>query len=982
MRDVKNIRFKLGVLAVAALALTACGTGTESGGADGDGRNTALAGDNGTPFQGYSPNIGRIAIDAQNGAPWVSTSNITGVQESASAGVVTGGAVKLAKADSWTIEPSFPRIQGTVSATAIDPRTRDAYVGGILTGAGTVTGLGHLAVISERGVVRNDFNARFNGGVSTLVARNGLIHVGGSFSGVFTNDATSGARNRTGYAAIKASDRSLLPPVTLEGFAPGEAAVWSMAFAGDDSNRALVVVRSGSPFTWSLRSYDLGSGRRINGIEPILVDRSGIELVDFGNGIAAYRGISQPNTITFYDFSVNRTLGTHVAPDGNFYSSMIRADNVLRIISVVPGGTRFIDINPTTRAISKFYNAQPVDPGRTRGRVIWGNATETLTADGQLHSITATLGPLALVSSAIVAPNSAGTILAASRLDNQFIIGGTFTTVADVTFGVSARLKAGGLVSSTAESFSSRYAEVMTTTPYGAVVRDENRLSLHRNGPGAPGDVIATARPSATAMCRYVYNDVDFVANRLYVTGCWDAVEVDGNVRLERTVEITLGNDKPRLTGWYETAIGLQVASIDDKVMVASRGGATDAISYFLRGGLNNGGGGRLLWRQTYSGDVHDITGFPSGIQGIHRFLIGGWSLNFDGTQSGALAVVDASVLAPTFRTLDWMTLPAHALRYDRPNNRVFIAGESNFGGTARSLLALRTPNLDATVGPDVIADRVILDIDVAGPSVWLGGLFQNVTVDGSKYRSSGIAGFSDWSARQVITQPEVPLVNQPAAPADQSAPSTPADDPNVSLEPVPNPTEELPLLPANGTPPAGEFRVVDDAGNASTAVVDRTGVVTLPPPVDPATLTITRLAPGSRTVRVSWSPLADTNTYTVRAQSGRTVKTCRTTKTSCTVKKLDPWRTWTFTVEAKNGSIVTSSFVSPALKPFVSVKKGKSTNLRDIVKPGAKGKATWRVNGACKVAGTKLTTPKRATRCTLTVKAGTSTRTVSVRVG
>jgi len=51
------------------------------------------------------------------------------------------------------------------------------------------------------------------------------------------------------------------------------------------------------------------------------------------------------------------------------------------------------------------------------------------------------------------------------------------------------------------------------------------------------------------------------------------------------------------------------------------------------------------------------------------------------------------------------------------------------------------------------------------------------------------------------------------------------------------------------------------------------------------------------------------------------------------------------------------------------SLKKGKSTSLRALIKPVGSGAVSWRVSGGCKVVGAKLVAPARATTCIVTMR-------------
>jgi hypothetical protein len=311
--------------------------------------------------------------------------------------------------------------------------------------------------------------------------------------------------------------------------------------------------------------------------------------------------------------------------------------------------------------------------------------------------------------------------------------------------------------------------------------------------------------------------------------------------------------------------------------------------------------------------------------------------------------------------------------------------------------------SLENVSGLEVITSGAVRDLAGTGESLWLAGDFQTVTVDGAVFQASGVAGFTNYSNRELITRPLTPVAENPTLtenpagepdsgdgatePAPGEEPQTPVEalpmpveEPATPVEALPVPAASLPALPTSGTPAAGEF-AFDNGESTTRAVVDRTGAITLEPAVDALRPMITTITPGSRTVRVAYTPVSGTNTYKVIAISGKTTKSCRTTTLACTVKKLDPWRKWTFQVEATGNFGTATSDNSPSMKPFVRVKKGSSPRLTSIVKPGAKGKATWKASGACKVAGSKLTTPKRAVRCTVRVKAGKTTRTVSIRV-
>lgn len=82
--------------------------------------------------------------------------------------------------------------------------------------------------------------------------------------------------------------------------------------------------------------------------------------------------------------------------------------------------------------------------------------------------------------------------------------------------------------------------------------------------------------------------------------------------------------------------------------------------------------------------------------------------------------------------------------------------------------------------------------------------------------------------------------------------------------------------------------------------------------------------------------------------------------------------------------SAVNAPVKVPAVK---TLKKGKSTLLKSLIKPVGAGKQTWRVKGGCKISGPRLVAPRKTATCTLTLrqaksgKRAASTKTITIKV-
>ena len=145
-----------------------------------------------------------------------------------------------------------------------------------------------------------------------------------------------------------------------------------------------------------------------------------------------------------------------------------------------------------------------------------------------------------------------------------------------------------------------------------------------------------------------------------------------------------------------------------------------------------------------------------------------------------------------------------------------------------------------------------------------------------------------------------------------------------------------------------------------------------------------------NRGVEVGWVRVSSNDKSLVTITSNPGGKTCTSEGTSCIIEGLDPSQAYTFSLKVQGSDAVGGVLPSIApVKPVVSLRVGRSANVLSFVKPAAKGKATWKVNGGCvlNAAKTKLTAPKTPTTCTLAVttpKVGSTpktTRSVTVAV-
>ena len=124
------------------------------------------------------------------------------------------------------------------------------------------------------------------------------------------------------------------------------------------------------------------------------------------------------------------------------------------------------------------------------------------------------------------------------------------------------------------------------------------------------------------------------------------------------------------------------------------------------------------------------------------------------------------------------------------------------------------------------------------------------------------------------------------------------------------------------------------------------------------------------RSLTVWWSqPAAKQGYVTAIAMPGG--RTCTSNEGSCIIRGLDPSVAYTVTVAPKGEEAAGSaSAESISLKPIVTLKLGRVASPTTYVRPASRGKATWKVRGGCTLneSNTRITAPRRATKCQLSV--------------
>lgn len=124
------------------------------------------------------------------------------------------------------------------------------------------------------------------------------------------------------------------------------------------------------------------------------------------------------------------------------------------------------------------------------------------------------------------------------------------------------------------------------------------------------------------------------------------------------------------------------------------------------------------------------------------------------------------------------------------------------------------------------------------------------------------------------------------------------------------------------------------------------------------------------RSLTVSWSQSAAKRAW-VTAIARPEGRSCTSDDGSCVIRGLDPSVLYEVTVVPRGEAASDSaSATSISIKPVVTLKAGRVVSPTTYVRPASRGKATWKVRGGCTLnaSNTRVTAPKRATTCQLSV--------------
>jgi len=972
---------------VATLIAASCGSGTESGtGAPtGGDRNVALAGDNGLPFQGISPRLRRVGIDPVSQRVWTAGHDL-------STGLVTGGIALFQTPKFSTLDPTFPRINGIVNDIEYTTSTEEIIVAGQFESIGARGGLvkrRDLAILGPNGL--RDTNISFNGTVTSIARIGTKIFVAGWFS--YTKDLVSGVTRTSetttrGFRMIdgitgRLAERQVSLPISIDegvlelvaGRATGLSAPWLAASS--------LNFRTG---VHSLQIVDSLTGQRV---KTILEAESELTLTDAGNGYALVKtgSGSGADPIKFRILNIeSQTLSAAIAPAGHSMLSGTANDGRVRLASRTVGNTFwFHDVNPANATVVKtievprtnlFYQDYIGLAWAGDGITMYSNGVAYEHATGRFITVRS--------------PGSGGEIRIARMLGNRgLLVGGVFDTSLETDRSDLISVPADGSLADIRD-FGDPKTQIagLAPTPMGVValawkIGNELEAVLLGSDPSQTPRVIA--RIIGGANC--ISNDRDIASNgtSVFISGCWESVTVSGTTTTERLIEIDLSGGAPTLVRGYR--IG---DSAPDQIAVTTN-------HVFV---TEDGNNRRLLALSRSSGVIvgqRDFGHLPEDMLGLRYrdsdvLLLGGQNIVIPRVESGEATLFSMTVNDQSASTLDVRpvegvsgyirTMTLGASTADQPDPRyVFLAGAGLEFGPARGSVL----QLDLEVGGveprmSIEADSLVENVAVHGDKLWAVGLFTSVVSNREVFRAPGMVAY-DLTNHRVLMRGAVPLSTTTTTTIAGGTTSTEEDDSITNpIGPTPPPP-----LPTTGTIGVGTYSVESESGVRSEVRVYEDGTISIAPisgNIEAGRPLITRLVPGSRTVRVSWSTSPGKPVYKVTTGRGKSKRTCTTTKSSCTVKNLDPWRTHVFTVEAVRGTKRASSDMSPRIKPFVKVRKGSATKVSSIAPQGAKGKAVWTTTSPCSVKNGKLVAPKKSGTCTIKVVVGKSVRRVTVRVG
>lgn len=974
---------------VAALVVASCGTGTESGGGrqgGSDGRNVAIAADNGLPFQGLSPNFRRAGVDPTSQRVWVMGDDVT-------SGLVTGGLALYQTPKFSTLDPAFPRIGGYVYDIDYAPATGEVVVAGQFRSVGTRGGMVNrdgLAIFGPEGLKSTDID--FNAPLTSVARIGNRIYLGGYFS--YAEDRVSGlvrtdANMTVGFALVDAASGRLAEQQVRLPLAWEESALDLVPGRTVGASSRWLAVNSYSRRTNnnSLQIFDAFTGQLV---KTIIASQANMKVADAGNGYALVTtgtagSPNDPRVFRILDIEA-QSLSAAIVPAGHTMAFGVAGEGRVRLASIAVGPKYWLhDVDPRTRAVVRSIELPSGNQfSRQNTGLAWAGDGLTLYENGVLFDHSSKQFVM------VRQPGSGGRIHVARTVGNRgLLVGGIFDTAIENVRPDLISLPADGSLADIREPADgiSTVTE-MTSTPRGVVAlswtvaRNLDALLLDPD-PTRPAQVIA--RITGSNNCQWSMMDMESKGSSVFISGCWQSVSVAGTVTTERVVEIDISGDTPVLVRGY------RVGSVEPDQIAITTNHVFATIT-------ENGGGHKLVSLSRATGLIvgqRDMNNVPDDMLGLRYLgtdvlLLGGRGIDFPALDTGtgtllSMIVNDNNVALLEPRPVDGVagairTMTLGASTADRPDPRyVFLAGSGlEFGATRGSVL-----QLDLEVGGveprmSLMTDSLVENVAVHGDTLWAVGHFTTVTSDLEVFRAPGVVAY-DLANHRVFLRGTVPISTTTTVPVGSATgeEEAPITDP---IGPTPPP-----VLPTNGEPAVGTYSFTTESGVQSEVRVSENGIISITPiggNIATDRPFITRLTPGSRTVKVSWTTTPGKPVYKVVTGSGKSKRTCTTSKSSCTIKNLDPWRSHVFTVEAVRGKKRSQSDLSPRIKPFVKVRKGSSTKVSSIAPQGAKGKAKWTTTAPCSVKNGKLIAPKKTAKCTLKVVVGKSTRRVTVRVG
>jgi len=956
---------------VATLIAASCGSGTESTReTQSDGRNVALPDQDGLPYLGISNNLSSVAVNPTGRGAWVGGGDV-------SVGQVTGGAMVLQAPDYSTLDPIFPRIEGFVDSVVHDPVTNEFAVAGDYVVSRPNVG-GDLLIFTPNGI--RQLQGTINGQILSMGILARTLYTAGTSTGV-VDAATNRLINTTGLHRFDMTTGAVLAQPQLEGLS-ATAFPMSITVGRFSTNRSLAiaaVIRDATKDQpYSLKIFNAQTGAVL---KTLKVDQPYIKMQTVENGYALVEIPGE--AISLLEVDTGLFIANYAAPD--LVINAAAGSGRIRIMKIDPATrlTQLVDLNKRTLA---EVSSIELPPTLAAGNILWAGPNESLIGGQLFHHDTRTTDRIITRDPGHLATTSVGP-------RGVFLGGMGIKTFGNANRGSALRIPDDLALKGISGFGSGKVYSVagMTTTPKGVVAivnagSAAGQVMLFGPDPSVEPVVIATFTRDGPCRAEVSYYDIESTGSSVLLTGCWNRFDVANTSTANKVVELDLSGPSPVLARSYFTAVRTprQVTATDRYVYVTFSG-ADPELRIFDRAS-------RVAQRSIdYNNDIADMVAFTETngagqAADVDVLVAVGQNIKERNTGNGG------PILLHSIPRDDLWNISMNS-KTDFRGGGVSVAlvdtrsqGGSDYavyvGGYFTDVnLALRgvlrwSVQSEELTALNLYTDQSIEDITVEGDRLWMVGGFAQVTTNSGFFRASGVAAY-DLTSRAVMLRG----TGVTPTTVDPSAPGTGSSDP-LSGPPVgPTPPPEL---PNTGDAAPGVYSTVSASGMRVNVEVGADGTITIIPEVGSTPIGrpyIVKLKPGSRNVRVSWRSTTNKAVYKVTTGRGKGKRTCTSTRTWCTVKKLDPWKAHTFTVEARTGRRTVLSEPSPRIKPHVTVRKGSSTKASTIAPKGAKGKTTWTTTGPCSVKAGRLIAPKKAARCVLTVTTGKSTRKVTVVV-